>query len=126
MSPEQVFEVLRAIAMADTMSYWIVGSLTFAVFVVMRAMLPVKALAIVFAPFIFWGGLAGIYAGTHVGLSLSHDKASNIVVTSAFGMVAALLVMMLLTRLVDAMMRIRRPLTSGSPVPVATPRRVRI
>ncbi len=126
MSLEQGLKVLSDIAMADTTSYWIVGALTLLVFAVMRAMLPVKALAIVFAPFIFWGGLAGIYACTHFGLVMSHDKASNVVVTSTFGMLIALVVMMLLTRAVGAMTRIRNPLTNGSRVSVPEPRRVRI
>lgn len=126
MSAEDSLKVLIDIAMADSMTYWIVGALTLLVFTVMRAMLPMKALAIVFAPFIFWGGLAGIYACTHFGLIVSHDKASNVVVTSTLGMLLALVVVMLLTRMVVAMTRIRNPLTTGSAAPVPPPRRVRI
>ncbi|HEX2839834.1 hypothetical protein [Hyphomicrobium sp.] len=126
MSAEDALKVLSDIAMADSMTYWIVGALTLLVFAVMRAMLPVKALAIVFAPFIFWGGLAGTYACTHFGLVMSHDKASNVVATSTLGMLVALVVVILLTRMVKAMTRIRNPLTTGSAVPVPAPRRVRI
>lgn len=126
MSAEDVLKVLSDIAMADSMTYWIVGALTLLVFTVMRAMLPVKAFAIVFAPVVFWGGLAGIYACAHFGWIVSHDKASNVVVTSTLGMLVALVVVMLLTRLVEAMTRIRNPLTTGSAAPVPSPRRVRI
>ena len=47
MGHEAVFKVLDDIAMADSMSYWIVAALTLLVFMVMRAMLPVKGLAAV-------------------------------------------------------------------------------
>lgn len=112
MGHEAVFKVLGDIAMADSMSYWIVGALTLLVFMVMRAMLPVKGLAVVFAPAIFWGGLTGIYALSQLGFSVSTEKSANLVVQAGLGMIVALLVMLVLTRLVDAATRIRTPLTN--------------
>ncbi|MBL8847631.1 MAG: hypothetical protein JNN24_17855 [Hyphomicrobium zavarzinii] len=112
MGHEAVFKVLDDIAMADSMSYWIVAALTLLVFMVMRAMLPVKGLAAVFAPAIFWGGLTGIYALNNLGFSVSTEKSANIVVQAGLGMIVALLVMLALTRLVEAATRIRTPLTN--------------
>jgi hypothetical protein len=102
--------VLANIAAADGLTYGIVGALTLIVSVVMRAMLPVKGLASVFAPAVFWGGLVGIYAAGRLGLAVSSEKAVNHAATAALGMIAALLAMVLLTRLVGAVMRIRTPL----------------
>ncbi len=126
MGAEEGLKVLSDIAAADSMTYWIVGALTLVVFLVMRAMLPVKGLSLVFAPAIFWGGLTGVYTSMHMGIFLTHEKASNIVMTSALGMILALVIMVLLARAVEAVLRIRKPLTSGSPVAVPEPRRVRI
>jgi hypothetical protein len=123
MGHEAVLDVMRDIAMADALSYWIVGGLTLVVFVVMRSMLPVKGLATVFAPAIFWGGLAGVYALSYWGFVASSEKSTNIAATSALGMIAALVVMVALTRLADALIRIRKP-PVATPVPVQ--RNVRI
>ncbi|MCC7251194.1 hypothetical protein [Hyphomicrobium sp.] len=115
MSHEDVFKVLRDIAAADAMSYWIVGALTLVVFVVMRAMLPVKSLANVFAPAVFCGGLAGIYTAATWGLVASTEKTVNVTVWATLGMMVALLAMIALVRLVDAVTRIRTPLTNAAP-----------
>lgn len=112
MTLEDVHKAFGDIAMADPLSYWIVGALTLLAFTVMRAMLPSKALAIVFAPGLFWGGLAGIYIATQLGFVVSTERSAQIVVTSTFGMCVALLVMIGLARLVDAIVRIRSPLTN--------------
>ena len=121
---EDVLKVLGDIAAADGPSYGIVGALTVIVFVVMRTMLPVKSLACVFAPVIFWGGLAGIYAASTWGFAVGTDKAANTVATAGLGMIAALVVMVVLTRLAEAAMRIRAPL--AAPVSTDAQRRVRI
>lgn len=121
---EDILRVLGDIAAADSLSYAIVGTLTLLVFVVMRAMLPVKGLAVVFAPAIFWGGLTGIYAASSWGLLVSKDKAANIAATATPGMIAALVVMVVLARLVDIATRVRAPLDGHAPAPA--PRRVRI
>ncbi len=112
MSHEVIFKVLSDIAAADTMSYWIVAGLTALVFAVMRAMLPVKGLSWVFAPAMFWGGLVGIYILRELGLVLSAEKSAHTVAASVSGMVVMLFVMLFLTRLVEAVTRIRKPLTN--------------
>ncbi len=118
MSHESVFTVLGAIATADGLTYGIVAVLTFAAFVLMYAMLPSKALAHVFAPVLFWGGLAGIYTATAAGFVVSPEKAVNSALFGTAGMIVALVVMVLLTRLLQAVVRIRAPLTNPAPAPV--------
>lgn len=114
MSLNEGFEVVRMIALAETMSYWIVGALTVVGFVLMRVMLPVKGLAFVFAPVLFWGGLTGIYALRHFGFVISsQDKNVQIVAAATLGMIAALIVLIALVRLVDTLTRIRRPVTNS-------------
>jgi hypothetical protein len=107
-----VIKVLNEIWMADIESYWIVGGLTVVIAAVMRAMLPMKGLALVFAPAIFFGGLAGIYAAREMALAIVPDRIANLIATATFGMIVALVVMVLAFRCVDAAIRIRRPLTN--------------
>jgi hypothetical protein len=109
MSRDDALRVLVEIATADGLSHGIVGALTVIVFVIMRAMLPVKSLAIVFAPGIYLGGLIGIFLGHHWNLVLTAEKEANVVALAAAGMIAGLLVMMLLARAFDALTRIRNP-----------------
>jgi lysylphosphatidylglycerol synthetase-like protein (DUF2156 family) len=104
---EDIHKALGDIVMADTLSYWIVAALT-------AAMLPSKALAIVFAPGLFWGGLAGIYLANQIGFFVSTERSAQIVVTSTLGICGALLIMIAVTRLVEAAMRIRSPLTHAT------------
>jgi hypothetical protein len=122
-SQEDILKVLSDISMADSTSYWIVGALTVLVTVVMRAMLPVKSLALVFAPVIFWGGLCGIYAMREVGFVATAEKNANVIATATIGMVVALVLMILLVRFLEAVTRIRKPLASPAPLP---PPRIRI
>lgn len=117
MSFEAIFKVIADIAMtADALSYGIVGALVLAAFVLMHAMLPVKDLAYMFAPALFWGGLVGIYTAKVSGLVISTEKAVDNTVAATAGMVGALVVLVLLTRLVEAVVRIRKPLASPAPV----------
>lgn len=113
---EDISKVLGDILAADSMSYWIVGSLAVLGTVIMRAMLPTKMLAIVFFPGIFWGGLAGIYAFNALGLILTTERAAQIVIAGTTGMTLALLVLVMATRLLDSAMRIRKPLVRAEPV----------
>jgi hypothetical protein len=113
MSHEAFFKALSDIATADAMTYWIVAGLTVLVFLIMRAMLPVKSLSFVFAPAMYWGGLTGIYTLRELGFVLSSDKSAHIVGASVAGMVVALFVMIFLVRLVDTVARIRKPLTNN-------------
>ena len=112
---EHVSKVLGDILAADSMSYWIVGSLTMMGAMIMRAMLPTKTLAILFFPGIFWGGLAGIYAFNALGLVLTTQRAAQIVIAGTTGMAFAFLVLVMATRLVHSAMRIRKPLTRAEP-----------
>lgn len=123
MSYDDAFKVAGDILVADGLTYGIVTALTLIVFVVMRAMLPVKSLSLVFTPVIFWGGLAGAYAEGTWGFILSGEKSANVAGGAALGMIAALVVMVVLTRLFDSLTRSRKPF-EATPVPVS--RNVRI
>jgi hypothetical protein len=124
MGYESVFKLLGEIAAADGLTYGIVAALTLAAFVLLHAMLPAKGLAYVFAPVLFWGGLTGIYTATAAGLVFSAEKAVNSAMFGTVGMTGALVVMVLLTRLAQATLRIRTPLAYADPAPVG--RRLRV
>lgn len=109
MNRDDALRVLAEIAAADGLSHAVVGALTVIVFVIMRAMLPVKSLSLVFAPGIYLGGLIGIFLGHHWNLVLTAEKEANVVALAAMGMIAGLLVMILLARAFDALTRIRNP-----------------
>jgi hypothetical protein len=113
---DATLEILRGIGQADEASYVIVGVLTLLAFAVMRAMLPVKGLSWVFAPALFWGGLAGIYACRMAGLFYSTEHSTNAAVGAMLGMIAALVVMMVLTCLCGAITaRKPRPAIGADP-----------
>lgn len=123
MSFNDVLEVVRNIALADSMTYWLVGTLTLIAFVLMRTMLPVKGLSFVFAPGLLWGGLTAVYAAHQLGFWISREKSVQIVAVATAGMIVALVVMMALVRLADAVTRIRRPVTNSVS---SAPSRVRV
>lgn len=123
---DAILKVMGDIAMADSMSYWLVGALTALVFVIMRTMLPVKSLSLVFAPAVFWGGLCGLYTLSMLGISFTADKSVNGIISATIGMIVALLLMIVLVRLVGAVFRMRTPLTRTNDMAHLAPRRVRI
>lgn len=123
---DAILKVMGDIAMADSLSYWLVGALTALVFVIMRTMLPVKSLSLLFAPAVFWGGLCGIYTLSMLGIYFTSDKSANGIISATIGMVAALLLMIALVRLIGAIFRIRTPLTRTNDMAHLEPRRVRI
>lgn len=125
MTIESFVQVLHNIAMADNMSYWLVGALTAIAFTVMRSMLPVKGLSLVLAPAIFWGGLSGIYALASAGIYFTTEKSANILISATVGMAVALVVMIALVKLVEQVLRIRNPLVRPTE-PAIEPRRVRL
>ncbi|HRO51231.1 MAG TPA: hypothetical protein PLW75_13895 [Hyphomicrobium sp.] len=114
MSLEPILDIVRGIAMADSMSYWLIGTLTAVAFLLMRAMLPVKGLAYVFAPAIFWGGLTGLYAARELGIVVTSEKTVHTIVMSTAGMIVALFLMMCLVRLADRAMRATKPVTNSA------------
>ena len=116
MSYESVFKVLGEIVTVDGLSYGIVGALAAAAFVLMHVMLPSKGLAYVFLPGLFWGGLVGIYIAKMSGFVFSTERAVNGAAVATVGMVGALVGMVLLTRLADAVFRIRKPVTIAVPL----------
>lgn len=123
MGLEAIFKVLGDIATtADATGYGVVGALVLAAFVLMHAMLPVKDLAYLFAPGLFWGGLVGIYIAKISGFVVSAEEAVNSTVAATAGMVGALFVLVLLTRLLEALVRIRKPLAA----PVLVNRRIKV
>ena len=113
MSLEAVFEVMRGIMLADSLSYWLIGGLTVIAFPLMRMTMPFPGLSFVFAPGLFLGGLTAIYAARHYGIVVSNDKAVQTVAVGVVGLIVALAVMMLLVRLVHAVTRVRRPVTNS-------------
>lgn len=114
MSLEPILDVVRGIAMADSMSYWLIGTLTAVAFLLMRAMLPVKGLAYVFAPAIFWGGLTGLYAARELAIVVTGEETVHTIVVSTAGMIVALFLMMCLVRLADWATRATKPVTNSA------------
>lgn len=110
----EAFKVVGDIAAADAVGYGIVSVLTVIVYLIMRAMLPAKGLANIFAPAVFWGGLVGIYLVPTFGFSIRGEPAATTAAAATAGMVGAFLVMMALVRLFEAATRIRTPLSTGT------------
>ena len=103
MANVDVWALLVDITEADSLSYGIVAGLSAIAFVLMYVMLPLKRLAFAYLPGLFFGGLTGIYALSYWGVVFTGDKAANTVVTATMGITAALVVLVLFTRMLQAM-----------------------
>src|SRR5262245_38115468 len=102
-------QILRGILSASAMGWAISGGLAAVAFVVMRAVLPVKALAAIYAPVLLLGGLSGIFVCQQNALAFSGDEASNAVITAMGGVVVALLAAIVVTRIIYALTRVAAP-----------------
>ncbi len=114
MTLEDVAKALSDIAMADSLSYWVVAALTSLGGIIMRTMLPSKAIVLIFSPGIFWGGLTGIYAASQLGVVFSTERSVQVVAAGTVGMTVALFLLIALARLVGHLREIRSPLTEAT------------
>lgn len=106
---DAVVEVFHGILAVSAAGWAVCAGLTLVAFMVMRALFPVKSLATIYAPALFFGGLVGIYACQHNGLFFMRDEASNAVVSATAGLVVTLLAAIVVTRLVYAATRLAAP-----------------
>lgn len=102
-------QILRGILSASATGWAVSGGLAAVAFAAMRAVLPVKALASIYAPALLFGGLAGIYVCQQYGLTFSRDEASNAVIAATGGLVVALFAAVLATRIAYAVSRVTVP-----------------
>jgi hypothetical protein len=102
-------QVLRGILSASSTGWAVSGGLVIVAFAAMRAVLPVKGLATLYAPALLFGGLAGIFVCQQNGLVFSHDEASNAVIAATGGLVVALFAAVLATRVAHVVSRVAAP-----------------
>lgn len=95
---EFVQDVVRGALNADSFTYWLTGGLAFAIFLIMRAMLPAKGLATLYLPFVAFGGLLGPSLLGRLNIYLLVDRPSNILASITSGMVVTVLLLVVLTR----------------------------
>jgi hypothetical protein len=94
-----MLETLDGILLANTYTYSVVGVLTVFAGLLVRHMTSSTALAIIYAPALAFGALAGVYYCREIGLIVTFDNNANIVATAGIGMLVACMVMLVLTRL---------------------------
>jgi hypothetical protein len=124
---DDVVQVFHGVWAVSAVGWAVSGGLTLVAFVVMRTLFPVKSLATIYAPALFLGGLAGIYAFQRNGLYFTRDEASNAVISATAGLVVALFAAIVVTRLVYAATRLAAPEdTSGDFMRSVEPRRTGI
>ena len=97
-----MYETLNHIFSVDAFTFYVVGGLTVWAAVLVRLMTDSTALAFLFMPFINFGALAGIFVCRELSVVFSQEKDSNLIVSALVGMIVALLIMLLATRLVYA------------------------
>lgn len=110
-------QVIRDVFAADGLAWAVTCGLTVVSFIGMRAALPVKSLATLYAPALLVGGLTGIYAFERHWITFTSDAAANKVIGATAGSMATLLAAVLTTRLLYAVSRQKSPRNSpGAPV----------
>ena len=106
---DDVVQVFHGILAVNATGWAVSGGLTLVAFAAMRTLFPIKSLATIYAPALFLGGLAGIYAFQRNGLFFTPDEASNAVIGATAGLVVALIAAIVLTRLAFAATRLSAP-----------------
>ncbi len=100
---------------ADGFTYALAALFAGLAVVMVNAMTSSIGLAAAFAPGLFLGGLLGPYVSRKAALFLVADRDANTVFAVGAGILAALVVLLALTRLVYAATAIRRPITRMAP-----------
>jgi hypothetical protein len=94
-----MFDVFRDIMVANSYTYYVVVLLSLWAAMIIRVISDTTSLAVLMAPFIAYGALAGVYFCREFGLVFIYDNDSNIVACAAAGMCVAMLVMLGFCRL---------------------------
>jgi hypothetical protein len=102
---------------ADTFTYAIAALFAGLAVVMVNAMTSSIGFAAAYAPGLFLGGLLGPYVSRKAALFLVADKDANTVLAVGAGILAALFVLLALTRLVYASTAIRHPITRAASTP---------
>ncbi len=102
---------------ADSFTYVLAAFFAGLAVVMVNAMTSSLGLAAAFAPGLFLGGLAGPYVSRKAALFLFVDRDANTVVAVGAGILAALFVLLALTRLVYAAANVRHPVTRPASLP---------
>lgn len=95
-----MFETLNMIVSVDVFTISVVGVLTAWASIMIRHMTGSTALSLAFCPAIYIGALVGINQCREFGLVFSTNNDSNIIMSACFGMIAAMLFMLVVTRMV--------------------------
>lgn len=95
-----MFDTLNMIVSVDVFTISVVGVLTAWASIMIRHMTGSTVLSLAFCPAIYLGALVGIYQCREFDLLFSTDNDTNIIMSACFGMIAAMLIMLVLTRMI--------------------------
>ena len=104
-----MIDMLNSIVSVNFLTAVIVATMVAATGVIFREMTNSTLMTVLFVPFLAFGALASIYGLSHFGIMFSSNRDSNAVVSSGFGMVIALSIMLAVIRLWHAIADMRRP-----------------
>ena len=101
-------EFLREIISVDLFTVLVVGVLSTWAGIIIRHMSESTFLALIFTPAIGFGALTGIYACRELEIVFSTNQNSNLITSLSIGMIVAMFIMLLVTRIWLSMTTWRR------------------
>lgn len=105
-----MFDAVLAIFNVPSLAYWTTGALAILAGVLIHTMSSSQMVTFIFAPVLAIGGLAGAHVFQQVGIYVSPDKDSNVVVAAGAGMIVTLLALLVVTRLAFVLRDFSRPI----------------
>ncbi len=94
-----MLETLWKMTLLDEYTTIVIVCMVVSAYSIIRTMTYSTALAILYTPVLAFGALAGNYLFRYYYFNAVHDKDSNVVAASATGVMAALLLMLIATRI---------------------------
>ncbi len=94
-----MYDTLYQIVSVDVYTLSVVCVLSGWAALILRHVTESTLLALIFMPVIIIGALVGIYACRQLDLVFVFDKDTNVILTACVGMIAALIVMLIMTRI---------------------------
>ena len=83
----------------DDYAFWVVACMIFAAFCMLRSMTKSTVLSLIYTPALVVGALAANYLYRINYIELSSNRDANVVVASAIGVIMALMIMLVATRI---------------------------
>lgn len=98
------------------LAYWVAGSLSLILALLIWGMTAKIWMACLFAPSTFFGALSGVYAGRELGIRLHDVQEADVVLWSCAGIIVAIALLLVVMRLLYMLGEPRKGIIAPGPV----------